>query len=159
MIGMHGSVRGRLLETVLNRKSLVRREEAAREAAMRHLSLFRHRLYPRLDHAVYTLSYANRRRVEIARALAVNPKILLLDEPTAGMNPYETAELVEAVQEIRASGMTMAIIEHKLDVVNRVSDRVVVFDQGMKLSEGSAEAVRHDPRVIEAYLGHATAAA
>jgi branched-chain amino acid transport system ATP-binding protein len=89
----------------------------------------------------------------------VNPKILLLDEPTAGMNPYETAELVEAVQEIRTSGMTMAIIEHKLDVVNRVSDRVVVFDQGMKLSEGSVEAVRNDPKVIEAYLGHATAAA
>lgn len=159
MIGMHGSVRAGMLEAIFGTRSLRRREAAAREAAMEHLALFRHRLYPRLDHPVFTLSYANRRRVEIARALAVNPKLLLLDEPTAGMNPYETAELVDAVQEIRASGLTMAIIEHKLDVVNRVSDRVVVLDQGRKIAEGSAEEIQNDSHVIEAYLGHPTAAA
>ncbi|TPE48041.1 ABC transporter ATP-binding protein [Amaricoccus solimangrovi] len=159
MIGMHTSVRAGLLETVIGRKGLRRREEAAREAALAHLSLFRHRLFPRLDHPVFTLSYANRRRVEIARALAVNPKLLLLDEPTAGMNPYETAELVENIQEIRASGLTMAIIEHKLDVVNRVSDFVVVLDQGKKIAEGDAETVRNDTHVIEAYLGHPATAA
>ena len=159
MIGMHTSVRAGLLETVIGRKGLRRREEAAREAALAHLSLFRHRLFPRLDHPVFTLSYANRRRVEIARALAVNPKLLLLDEPTAGMNPYETAELVENIQEIRASGLTMAIIEHKLDVVNRVSDFVVVLDQGKKIAEGDAETVRNDKHVIEAYLGHPATAA
>lgn len=159
MIGMHTHVEASLIGSVLGLPGLRRKEKEAKEKAMDLLSIFAKRLYPRLDHPVFSLSYANRRRVEIARALAVNPKILLLDEPTAGMNPFETAELVENVTEIRRRGFTMAIIEHKLDVVNKISNRVIVLDHGKKIAEGSAEEVRNNPYVIEAYLGHPTAAA
>src|SRR5690606_24708977 len=106
MIGTHGMVQASMLETVLGLGSLKQRENAAKEKAMDVLSIFSKRLFPRLDHPVFSLSYANRRRVEIARALATNPKLLLLDEPTAGMNPYETHELAENVQEIKARGVT-----------------------------------------------------
>lgn len=159
MIGTHGSVHASLLEAVLGTASLNKREKAAREQAMDLLGIFSKRLYPRLDHPVFSLSYANRRRVEIARALATNPQLLLLDEPTAGMNPYETLELADNVQQIKARGVTMAIIEHKLDVVNRISDRVAVLDFGRKIAEGSAAEVRNNPYVIEAYLGHTAATA
>lgn len=159
MIGLHTAVRAKVWESVLGTPGLKRREEAARERAMQLLGIFSKRLYPRLDHPVFSLSYANRRRVEIVRALAVNPKILLLDEPTAGMNPFETAELVDNIGQIKAMGFAMVIIEHKLDVVNRVSDRVIVLDHGKQIAEGSAEEVRNNPYVIEAYLGHPAAAA
>ncbi len=159
MIGTHISAQTPLWQSVLRTGQFKAREKAAYEHAMEVLSIFRKRLYPRLDHPVFTLSYANRRRVEIARAMVTNPKLLLLDEPTAGMNPFETAELVDNVGEIKARGITMIIIEHKLDVVNKVSDRVAVLDYGKKIAEGSAEEVRNNPYVIEAYLGHPTAAA
>jgi len=159
MIGMHTSVEASLFGAVFGSPALKKREKEAKEKAMDILSIFAKRLYPRLDHPVFSLSYANRRRVEIARALAVNPKILLLDEPTAGMNPFETTELVENVTEIRRRGFTLAIIEHKLDVVNKISDRVLVLDHGKKIAEGSAEEVSNNPYVIEAYLGHPPAAA
>ena len=159
MIGLHTAVRARVWESVLGTPGLKAREKAAKERALEILSIFSKRLYPRLDHPVFSLSYANRRRVEIARALAVNPRLLLLDEPTAGMNPFETAELVENIEQIKAMGFAMVIIEHKLDVVNKVSDRVMVLDHGKKIAEGSAHEVRNNPYVIEAYLGHPAAAA
>jgi branched-chain amino acid transport system ATP-binding protein len=129
-------------------------EEALREEVRAILSRFGERLLPRIDQPAYSLSYANRRRVEIARALALRPRLLLLDEPTAGMNPTETAEMQALVAELKAEGLTILLIEHKLDMVMQLSDRVVVMDEGKKIAEGPGDVVRNDPKVIEAYLGH-----
>jgi branched-chain amino acid transport system ATP-binding protein len=100
------------------------------------------------------LSYANRRRLEIARAMATNPRLLLLDEPTAGMNPRETIELTELIGRLREErAYTIVLIEHDMQVVRNVSDRVVVLDHGVKLTEGSYDEVSTNEKVIEAYLG------
>ncbi|MCA9964840.1 MAG: ABC transporter ATP-binding protein, partial [Anaerolineales bacterium] len=102
----------------------------------------------------YSLSYANRRRLEIARAMATNPTMLLLDEPAAGMNPKESAEVTDLIGQLRDEGdFTILLIEHDMNVVGKISDRVVVLDHGEKIAEGSYEAVIADERVIEAYLG------
>jgi branched-chain amino acid transport system ATP-binding protein len=151
------SVIGPLLELglALLRPSRVRdEEERLREEVKVILSRFGERLLPRIDQPAYSLSYANRRRLEIARALALKPRLLLLDEPTAGMNPSETAEMQGLVAELKAEGLTILLIEHKLEMVMRLSDRVMVMDEGKKIAEGAGEVVRNDPRVIEAYLGH-----
>ncbi|RDJ27696.1 ABC transporter ATP-binding protein [Bosea caraganae] len=133
----------------------VRREEAAlRAEALAIIARFGERLLPRQDQPAYSLSYANRRRVEIARALALSPRLLLLDEPTAGMNQTETAEMQALIAELKASGLTILLIEHKLDMVMSLSDEVVVMDDGKVIARGLPQAVRHDPAVIEAYLGH-----
>src|SRR5947207_15940344 len=113
----------------------------------------------RWDQPAYSLSYANRRRLEIARALALRPRILLLDEPAAGMNPAETHEITELIAKIREErGQTILVIEHDMHVVEGISDRVVALDHGIKLAEGSFDEVATDERVIEAYLGLRTAA-
>jgi branched-chain amino acid transport system permease protein len=157
MIGMHARLDtgpvGALLRLPANR----REEVAARERAREILSLFGNRLLPRADHLAGSLSYANRRRTEIARALATQPKLLLLDEPTAGMNPAETLELADQIQSLNHNGLTILLIEHKLDVVAMLADRVIVLDHGEKIAEGPPEAVRRDEEVIRAYLGRSTA--
>ena len=157
MIGMHARLEtgpvGALLRLPANR----REEAAAREHALEILSLFGNRLLPRADHLAASLSYANRRRTEIARALASQPKLLLLDEPTAGMNPAETLELAEQIRRLNRLGLTILLIEHKLDVVVMLADKVVVLDHGEKIAEGSPEVVRRDEEVIRAYLGRSAA--
>jgi branched-chain amino acid transport system ATP-binding protein len=127
-------------------------EEKLRADAMEILALFGERLVPRINNPAFSLSYANRRRLEIARALSLKPRVLFLDEPTAGMNPTETAEMLEIIRGLKGQ-FTILLIEHKLDLVMQLSDRVIVMDDGRKIAEGAARDVAADPAVITAYLG------
>ena len=108
----------------------------------------------RWDQPAYSLSYANRRRLEIARAMATNARLLLLDEPAAGMNPVETHEITELIGKLREElGYTIFVIEHDMHLVEGISDRVIALDHGIKIAEGSFDEVATDPSVVEAYLG------
>jgi ABC-type branched-subunit amino acid transport system ATPase component len=147
------------VRSILRTPGQRREEKEISELAEAQLGFFGQRLMGyRWNQPAYSLSYANRRRLEIARALALRPRILLLDEPAAGMNPAETHEITELIAKIREErGQTILVIEHDMHVVEGISDRVVALDHGIKLAEGSFESVATDERVIEAYLGLRTA--
>jgi ABC-type branched-subunit amino acid transport system ATPase component len=144
-----------LLRTVFRTRGWRKEEESIRALAEETLSFFGERLVGyRFDQPAYSLSYANRRRLEIARAMATKPRLLLLDEPAAGMNPKESQEVTELIGKMRdEKGYTIVLIEHDMKVVERISDRVIALDYGEKIAEGSFEAVATDEKVIEAYLG------
>jgi branched-chain amino acid transport system ATP-binding protein len=159
LAAQYGRTRAGWLRSVVGTVGARREEREMQERAAEHLQFFGKRLMGyRWNQPAYSLSYANRRRLEIARAMATGPRILLLDEPAAGMNPHETHEITELIGRLRTEkGLTILVIEHDMHVVEGVSDRVVALDHGEKISEGTFEAVATDARVVEAYLGRGTA--
>jgi branched-chain amino acid transport system ATP-binding protein len=155
MASQYGKTKATVFESMLRLPRARREEREIRRRAEEKLSFFGQRLVGyRWDQPAFSLSYANRRRLEIARAIATEPRILLLDEPAAGMNPVETHEITELVGQLRHElGLTILVIEHDMHVVEGISDRVVALDHGVKIAEGSFGEVATNPKVVEAYLG------
>src|SRR5262245_11985755 len=156
MAATYGHTKAMPWESVLRLPRARREEREVRALAEDVLSFFGQRLAGyRWDQPAYSLSYANRRRLEIARALATEPRLLLLDEPAAGMNPAETHEITELIGRLRDErGVAILVIEHDMHVVAGCSDRVIALDHGVKIAEGGFDEVASHPAVVEAYLGH-----
>ena len=155
MAAAYSHTRAGIVRSILRTPGMRREEREIERLAEERLAFFGQRLMGyRWNQPAYSLSYANRRRLEIARATATKARLLLLDEPAAGMNPVETHEITELIGRLREeAGYTILVIEHDMHVVEGISDRVIALDHGVRVSEGSFEHVATDPRVIEAYLG------
>ncbi len=154
LVGQHTQLKAGILGSLFRPPRVVKEEQDAQKRAIELLGFFGPALIARQDEYVVNLSYAERRRVEIARALAAKPSLLLLDEPTAGMNENETLDAVKYIQRLRDElHLTILLIEHKLAVTMGISDRIAVLDYGRKIAEDVPEVIRRNPQVIAAYLG------